>query len=277
MLTERQIREKEYYQQYALSFNPYEHIDLAPIEGPLCERERRPWNSYWRTYELSVDHYRPPMALLDFGCGPGDNALRFSHVGYKVTGFDICEENIKNCQKIFSLHSPEKKAYFIVSAAEGLPFADHSFDVVVGIDILHHVDIAIALKEVKRVLKDGGVAIFREPLEVPLLDKLRNSWPLCKLFPNTPSLLHHITADERKLNAHDLKIIENLFPDLTIERSLILSRFDKFLRDPGDKRPSLLEKIDYRLIKLFPFLSSFGGAAVITLKKDPCDHLFHHH
>lgn len=153
-LTERQIREKNYYEAFALNFNINQHIDFSPVEGPLFERERRPWNSYWRAYELPVDYFtqqkNESLNLLDFGCGPGDNALRFSRVGYHVTGFDICEENIKTCHKLFSLNNCEDKGRFVVCPAEDLPFTDDSFDVVVGIDILHHVDIPAAMWEVKR-------------------------------------------------------------------------------------------------------------------------------
>nr|BDT28080.1 class I SAM-dependent methyltransferase [Bacteriovorax sp. HI3] len=267
MLTERQAREKNYYEKFALTFDPTKHIDLSPVEG----KEQRPWNSYWRTYELSKKHYQSiyhtPVTLLDFGCGPGDNALRFSKIGYQVTGLDICEENVKNCREIFSLYPTDERAHFVVCAAESLPFTDHSFDTIVGIDILHHVDIEAAMNEIHRVLKENGIAIFREPLDVPLLDRLRNTKLLKKLFPNTPSLDHHITEDERKLNSEDLKLIRKKFPDMKVERSLILSRLDKFIRQPGDKRASWLEKMDYFLSKLVPYWSYLGGAAVIIVKK----------
>ncbi len=271
MLTARQIREKDYYRQFAQNFNINQHIDFSPVEGPLLEKERRPWNSYWRTYELPVDYFRDQkksdLNLLDFGCGPGDNALRFSRVGYHVTGFDICEENIKTCNELFSINSCEEKGSFVVSPAEELPFQDNSFDVVVGIDILHHVDIPRAMEEVRRTLKDDGVAIFREPIEVPVFDKLRNTRLVRFFFPNTPSLENHITPDERKLNAQDLRLITSLFPEVKIERSLIFSRFDKLFRKHGDKTPSFLERIDHLICRVIPMIGHFGGAAVIILKK----------
>jgi len=271
-MSERQLREKEYYEKYAHSFNLNEDIDFSPIEGPLLERERRPWNSYWRTYEVPIDFFKnlnnQKATLLDFGCGPGDNSLRFSRIGYYVIGFDISEANIENCKKLFAKNNQSEKATFLVSVAESLPFEDESFNVVSGIDILHHVDIPVAIKEVRRVLKSGGIAIFREPIEVPFLDFIRNT-RLVKFFvPNEASLENHITEDERKLNINDFKALEKEFPNISIERSLILSRFDKFLRSKNNKKASILEKIDYLLCKIIPFYSQLGGAAVIILKKD---------
>lgn len=48
-----------------------------------------------------------------------------------------------------------------VADAESLPFADGSFDLVVGHAVLHHIpDVALAIREVLRVLKPGGRFVF---------------------------------------------------------------------------------------------------------------------
>lgn len=271
-LTPRQIREKEYYEKFCKHNKITSDIDFSPIDGVMTGTERRPWNSYWRTYEVPIITYREltskmqtQLSLLDFGCGPGDNALRFSRAGFNVTGFDICESNIKSCRELF--YQNKTSGTFVVSVAEDLPFPDESFEVVAGIDILHHVDIVKSIKEVRRVLKKDALAVFREPIEVPILDNFRNT-AFVKLFiPNKASLEKHITEDERKLNQDDLALIENTFPDITIERSLILSRLDKFVRNHKNPKPSLLEKIDYAFCKFIPFYKSLGGAAVIILRK----------
>ena len=272
-LTERQLLEKTYYEQYSNTFNLERPIDFSPVEGPLLDKERRPWNSYWRTYELAVDFFLSRetttnnLQLLDFGCGPGDNSLRFSWVGFNVTGFDISENNIKTCKTLFEKYNIFNKSHFLVSAAETLPLKDDSFEVVVGIDILHHVDIPKALLEVKRVLKKDGIAIFREPFDVPLFDKLRNTKLVRVFFPNSVSLKAHITVDERKLNKLDLEIIKEIFPNTVIEQSLIFSRFDKFIRKNDNPNSSLLEQIDYLFCKIIPFFKYLGGGSVIILKK----------
>lgn len=272
LLTERQLREKEYYDQYSQQHHLSGPIDFSPIDGILLKTERRPWNSYWRTYELPINTYRSLGAdlqkeakLLDFGCGPGDNSLRFSRVGFQVTGFDISENNIKSCQNLFEKNSTT--GTFVVSVAEKLPFADETFEVVAGIDILHHVDIARSINEVRRVLKKNGVAVFREPIEVPLLDNIRNTTLIKMIVPNKASLENHITEDERKLNKLDLELIKKIFPDIRVERSLILSRLDKFVRHGSNPKASFLEKLDYTLCKIIPFYENLGGAAVIILTK----------
>ena len=50
--------------------------------------------------------------------------------------------------------------------AHRLDFEDNSFDVVFGFGILHHLDYEMALDEIHRVLRPGGVMIFNEPLDV---------------------------------------------------------------------------------------------------------------
>lgn len=272
-LSERQKREKEYYESYAQKFDLDQEVDFSPIKDQITGKEFRPWNSYWRTYQLPIISFKEnpskskDQTLLDFGCGPGDNGLRLASIGYKVTGFDISESNVEVANRVFERNGMADRGTFVVSTAEELKFEDSSFDMVVGIDILHHVDIPLALKEVHRVLKTGGKGVFREPIEVPILDMIRNSWPVRVLVPNEASLEAHITEDERKLNSIDLKVIQEIFPKTRVERSLILSRFDKFIRKPGNKKASLLEKIDYLLMKVIPGYKYLGGAAVIVVEK----------
>jgi 2-polyprenyl-3-methyl-5-hydroxy-6-metoxy-1,4-benzoquinol methylase len=270
-LTERQLREKMYYEQYANMFDTNQTIDFSPIEGPMFEKERRPWNSYWRTYELAVDTFLEKsgsgeLNLLDFGCGPGDNSLRFNRIGYNVTGFDISETNVANCKELFAKNNAINTGKFLVSTAENIKLSENSFDIVVGIDILHHVDIKKAMLEIKKLLKPGGTAVFREPVEVSFLDWLRNIKLIKALVPNSASLEHHITEDERKLNCRDFKDIQEVFPNIKIERALILSRLDRFIRNEKSQGASILERIDF-LMRIIPGYSRLGGGAVIILKK----------
>ena len=95
-LTERQQREREYYDQYALRDEVGE-VTYDPVVGS----ERRPWNSYWFTYRTIADLHRDPgQKLLDVGCGDGVSAVRYAKVGYDVYGFDISENNVAKCQAL---------------------------------------------------------------------------------------------------------------------------------------------------------------------------------
>lgn len=44
-----------------------------------------------------------------------------------------------------------------------MPFPNEIFDFIVGISILHHLDLNLALKEISRVLKPKGKFVFSEP------------------------------------------------------------------------------------------------------------------
>jgi ubiquinone/menaquinone biosynthesis C-methylase UbiE len=264
LLNERQKREQDYYNQYADRFDIDQQIDFSPV----VSQKKRPWNSYWTVYEIASYLFKPNHRLLDFGSGPGDNALRFSKIGYFVEGFDISETNVALSKKLAKKNGVEERMHFQVSAAEKLPFTDDTFDFIAGIDILHHVDIKLAVTECKRVLRPGGVAVFREPLEVPFLDNIRNTALLKMIAPKEKSFENHITEDERKLNQEDIATIQSIFPSAVLKKYSLLSRFDKFYREGRNPRPSLLEQLDHVLFAFFPFLRRLGGVVIFVLKKD---------
>jgi Methyltransferase domain len=55
-------------------------------------------------------------------------------------------------------------AAFVVARGQSLPFTDHSFDGVLCLNALHHQpSYAVALREIHRVLKPDGRAVFSEP------------------------------------------------------------------------------------------------------------------
>ena len=135
--------------------------------------------------------------------------------------------NISAACELAQNHDLANRCRFDTMLAEKLSYEDNTFDLLVGIDILHHVEIPPAIAEARRVLKPGGIAIFKEHLEVPLLDPIRNTALVRTIAPKAESLDHHITPDERKLNRADLDLIEKSFSDVETIRFTLLSRLDR--------------------------------------------------
>jgi 2-polyprenyl-3-methyl-5-hydroxy-6-metoxy-1,4-benzoquinol methylase len=207
--------------------------------------------------------------LLDFGCGHGNYSLVFGKVGYQVSGFDISPSNIAIARQLAERYGLSERVNFAEGVAERIGFPDNYFDVVIGVDILHHVDIKHSVSECLRVLKKGGAAFFKEPVAVPLFDPLRNSAFGKWLVPKGASLERHITEDERKLTTEDLKTIRELCPDMSVKRFRLFSRLDAFNKNlMRGKGPSRIEKADERIFELFPFMKAYGGDVVITLNKN---------
>ena len=190
-LTDRQQREREFFDEYCSRYNT-RVLNLAPIEG----KERRPWNPYWYVFEAAKKHYEGgARKLLDFGCGVGINTVRLALIGFQVSGFDISPRCIATAEQLAAAHGVSDRTHFSVQASENLEYPNDSFDVVVGIDILHHVEIAPSVNECLRVLRPGGTAYFREWVEVPAFDCVRNTPPVRFFFPNKKNYLMCITED----------------------------------------------------------------------------------
>lgn len=262
-LTARQERERRFYRQYAQT-----HEDEDVVFDPVLGLERRPWNSYWRLYEVVRDAYQgPSQRLLDFGCGPGNASMCHSKIGYRVWGFDVCEENIVECRRKADRYGFGGSTQFSMQAAEELEYPDDFFDVVAGFDILHHVEVEAAVREAHRVLKPGGIAVFREFVEVPVFDAVRNSRLGAWLVSNETSLADHRTEDEEKLNGEQMRIVQSVFPKHELIRFNLLSRFRKFLPNRHPDRPSRIEQLDRLVFRTLPFTRTFGGDVVMILHK----------
>lgn len=262
LLTERQERERAYYDQYVELRGPQD-VSFAPVEG----HERRPWNPYWYIHELVGQWVAPGRCLLDYGCGPGLTSVLLARQGFDVHGFDISPGNVQRANALAARYGLSDRAHFTVETAERLSYPRDMFDVVVGLDILHHVEIGQTIRECLRVLKPGGTAVFHEPVEAELFDRLRNSRFGRWLVPKTASFDRHITEDERKLTAEDLRTIREIAPDLTVRPFLLFARLDHVVPYRGRLKWSPLERFDAALLRVAPGLGRYAGKVVMTFQK----------
>jgi len=134
--------------------------------------------------------------VVDFGCGSGANSLLLANRGAHVWGVDISEDLLKLAQRRLDVNGRRNGATFIAGSAHDLPFRDESIDVVFGMAILHHVDLALVSREVRRVLTPGGRAIFQEPV--------RNSKMIRFVRGLVPYRAPDISPYERPLTDEDI-------------------------------------------------------------------------
>lgn len=195
------------------------------------------------------------LDVLDFGCGHGMASVVLSHLGARVTAFDLSLGYLGEARRRAEANGAA--ITFIQADGEHLPFADGSFDRIWGNAVLHHLDMAQAAREIQRVLRPGGIAVFCEPWgENPLLSLARRWAP----YPGKER-----THDEAPLCGRDLRTLRRVFPDMQITGHQLLGMARRVL---GPCRLTAgLSRCDAALLRRAPGLWRWCRYVVLTLPR----------
>jgi SAM-dependent methyltransferase len=195
--------------------------------------------------------------VLDFGCGTGGDSTLIAGRGARVTSMDISPDLLELAERRVELDGYGGRITTLVGSAHQIPLPDASVDVVWGHAILHHVDLALASREIHRVLRPGGRAVFSEPL--------RNSRVLAFLRKLIPYQSADVSPFERPLRQDEIEMFAAPF-----------SRFrSRSFRLPFVPLASLLARgaehrayeIDRTLLRRFPALAYFATIVVFEVRK----------
>jgi SAM-dependent methyltransferase len=117
---------------------------------------RRILESFVRSIVADLNLGGRPPRILDVGCGTGANLEMLAQFG-ETEGVDVSEDALAFC-RARGLDRVK------LGAAERLPYADASFDLVTALDVVEHLDDdAAGLSEMRRVLRPGGRALLFVP------------------------------------------------------------------------------------------------------------------
>jgi len=214
--------------------------------------------------------------ILDLGCGFGEASVWFASRGAKVVALDISAKMLNCVEVLAKRHKVEKFISRIKAAAEKIPLSSKSINLIFGGNILHHTNIAAVSKEVKRILKPKGKAIFIEPLAYnPIINIYR------KMARNVR------TEMEKPFTLKDIRILGSGFSGVSHKEFQLFTtlifiwfflgeglypskvRYWKKFIEEGDKYAKvfkILQKIDTIVLKI-PFLRRYCWNTVIELVK----------
>jgi ubiquinone/menaquinone biosynthesis C-methylase UbiE len=118
------------------------------------------WAEHWHRYH-AIQHLVAGKRVLDLACGEGYGSALISRSALTVSGVDISSDAIAHAKNVYSTQTNLK---FVEASCTKLPFADHSFDVVVSFETIEHITEHDAfLDEIKRVLTADGLLIISSP------------------------------------------------------------------------------------------------------------------
>lgn len=222
------------------------------IWGRAGEAGKRRLN---RRAKLVVDYCQlgAGKKVLEIGCGTGTLTEELAKTGATVVATDIFPEFLRAVEN--RIGANPNISYQIADAETLEGFADASFDAVVGLSILHHLDINKTLANIYRVLKPGGRMAFAEPNMLNPQIALQKNIPfLKKLLGDSPDE----TAFFRWPFAHKLKA-GGFSENTVIPFDFLHPAIPNFLAAPVDALGLFLEKIS--LVK------EIAGSLFIGAKK----------
>jgi ubiquinone/menaquinone biosynthesis C-methylase UbiE len=201
------------------------------------------------------------LSVLDYGCGTGGGSRELAQRGASVTGFDLSQRRLGEA-RAHSAPGAGLAPRYLLSAAETLPFPDACFDAVYGKQILHHLQLATAIPEIRRVLRPGGRAAFLEPLiHNPLLEGYRRR------------TAHLRSPSEKALSMDDLRQIGAQFRGWSHQEFCLFAVLPALgeavtgRRIPWRRLREALQRSDRRLMGAFPALGRYAWETVIVVDR----------
>lgn len=203
------------------------------------------------------------LNVLDYGCGTGGTTIELLERGAQVVGFDVSATRLQDARDLVRNRvGASIDVRLLQSSAEDMPFPDSAFDVVFGKQILHHLDLQVAVPEIARVLRPGGRAIFLEPLiHNPVLEGYRRLTP------------HLRSPTEKALSMNDLQFIASHFSAWRHKDFILLSILPALAEAFTGKHPlwgnmrAGLELVDRRMIDALPAIGRYAWETVLIFER----------
>ena len=194
------------------------------------------------------------IAILEIGAGTGEYTQHLAKLfsNASITAVDISPKVLavakKKCENFSNVQFKAMSAY-------DLPFKNGSFDIVCGFYILHHLDIPATVKEMHRILKQGGEGLFYEP-------NLLN--PVVLAIKSIPYLKEKAgdSPDEWAINPLKFQSYLSKFKSLKWKTSEFVS-LPSFI----PLRFSIIFDELFTMLGSLPILNLFGGSVSLKFKK----------
>ncbi len=135
---------KEFYRDAAVAADYDRHRFTTPA------RKRRNVRK-WRAIQKALAETPDVLSILDLPCGTGRFTGRLAEMGVKVVGSDISLQMMHEAAASLQVDHPGIEGY-VQSDAEALPFQNASFDCIISIRFMFHVDPVTR----RRILREMG-------------------------------------------------------------------------------------------------------------------------
>jgi SAM-dependent methyltransferase len=148
----------------------------------------------------------PGVRCLELGCGTGEFTQRLAASRCTLTAVDISEASVARCRE--RLGDLAEVVVGNIETGEGLE--GREFDAVVGVSVLHHVDVAACLRVITPLGRPGGRFAFTEPNRAnPQVWAERRFEPIRRA--------RHVLPHETSFHADELR---ELFEDVGLQVQL---------------------------------------------------------
>jgi 2-polyprenyl-3-methyl-5-hydroxy-6-metoxy-1,4-benzoquinol methylase len=102
---------------------------------------------------------RPGVSCLELGCGTGEFTTRLLTSGCRLTAVELSEATAQRCRQ--AVRGEAEILLGNIETGEG--YDGRTFDAIVGVSVLHHVNMDKCLRATFSRLKPGGRFAFSEP------------------------------------------------------------------------------------------------------------------
>jgi SAM-dependent methyltransferase len=105
--------------------------------------------------------------VIDLGCGDGVNTVILASLGARVLSVDISKENLDLTARRAAANKVDGGVTLLHADALAIPVEAAAVDAILCTGLLHQVDPLKTARQIRRVLKPGGVAVFDEAVAGP--------------------------------------------------------------------------------------------------------------
>jgi SAM-dependent methyltransferase len=218
--------------------------------------------SPWRRHLFGFLGPLQDRAVLDVGCGYNPTPIYLALGGARhVVACDVSPKAVAHARDLARATGVANRVAFFVAAAEQLPLASGTVEAVHAESVLHHLALPLAGKEIRRVLKQGGKAAFKDPLGGnPLLEFARDYLPY--------RWKKAAKGTDRPLTFAEIQGFGSAFTRCTFRGFGLISMLAVLLVGRGEGRlRRAADAMDERLLRAAPFLQRYCRFVVTCVEK----------